>query len=218
MLKNKIVFINLAIPLLKEKYPESGTDLHYKEPWQLAVAVILSAQCTDVRVNMVTPALFKAYHNARKLAECVIEELEILIFSTGFYHNKAKNIKAFCKNLIENHKGIIPDSMDELTKMPGIGRKTANVLLQSLYNIPSGITVDTHVIRLSKLMGLTTHSDAVKIEKDLMKIIPVDSWIDWSWFMIRLGRSVCPARKPDCKNCVLKEICYSSSVRACMRE
>ncbi len=203
-------FVKKAIPILQKIYPWNGTDLNFEQPWQLAVAVILSAQCTDARVNQVTPVLFQKYPDAESLAACRIEELESVIFSTGFYHNKAKNIKAFCTVLTEKYNGIIPHTMEELIQMPGTGRKTANVLLQTLYRIPSGITVDTHAIRLSRLMRLTEAKDAVKIEKDLMKIIPVESWIDWSWYMIRLGRSVCPARKPRCAECALNGLCAHS--------
>lgn len=174
--------------------------------------MILSAQCTDERVNLVTPALFARFKTPIEYAQADILELEGLIHSTGFYHNKAKSIQGFCRNLVEKHNGIVPDNIPELIALPGIGRKTANVVTQELYGIADGVVVDTHVARLSKLLGYTKHSDAVKIERDLIAILPKKYWLNWSLYMIFLGRSSCTARRRDCPHCVLAKICPSSTV------
>ena len=187
--------------------------LHYKKPHELAIAVILSAQCTDEQVNKTTPALFDKCRTPEDFIKVPLQELESLIFSTGFYKNKAKSLKGFSKSLVEDYNGKIPDQMDQLIKMPGVGRKTANVIMQELYGIADGIVVDTHVARLSKLLGLTVSGDPVKIEKDLMKKIPKLYWIDWSLYMIFLGRSYCQAKKRNCKECFLRDKCpYSDKI------
>lgn len=203
-------FVREAFSRLKRRFGEVACPLHYEEPYQLCVAVILSAQCTDEQVNRVTPELFRAYPTAAKLAAAPLDRLEELVHSTGFYRNKARNIQAFCRVLVEGHGGRVPDDMGALIKMPGVGRKTANVVLQELYGIASGVVVDTHVARLSALLGLSGSKDPVRIEKDLMDIVPRDLWIDWSLYMIFLGRSSCPARRPQCESCVLADICPSA--------
>ncbi len=203
-------FEKKAYPILKKHFGQVRCALDYQTDYELATAVILSAQCTDVMVNRVTPDLFKRYPNPEDYAKADIKELESIIHPTGFYHNKAKNIIGFHTVLLEKYNGQMPRTMEELLILPGVGRKTANVILQELYNIPSGVVVDTHVTRISRLMGFTENKDPVKIERDLMQILPEEHWIDWSLFMIRLGRSVCTARKRFCKDCVLAKICPSS--------
>jgi len=195
------------IAVLEKKYPTPECALQHKNPWQLLVATILSAQCTDKRVNMVTPELFKKFATIEDFAEASQEELEELIRSTGFFRNKAKNIIACAQALIENFKGKIPQTLAELTKLPGVGRKTGSVLLGTAFGKAEGIVVDTHVTRLSQRMGLSDNSDAEKIEQDLMKIIDRKYWIDFSHMLILHGRERCPARKPDCDNCELKAVC-----------
>jgi endonuclease-3 len=187
-------------------YPDAHCALHHKNALELLIATILSAQCTDVRVNMVTPALFQRYPDAHAFANADSAELERMIQSTGFFRNKAKNIKACCEQIVKNHGGDVPRTMDELVPLPGIGRKTANVILGNAFGVP-GIPVDTHVTRLSNRMGLTEHEDPVKIEKDLMELIPKDDWTMFGHRMIFHGRQVCHARKPKCEECVLKKIC-----------
>jgi endonuclease-3 len=192
-------------------YPGAHCALHHDNPLQLLVATILSAQCTDVRVNIVTPALFARYPDAAAFAEADQKELETLIKSTGFFRNKAKNIIACCKTIVREHGGKVPSTLEELVPLPGIGRKTANVVLGDAFGVP-GITVDTHVGRLSRRMGLTTHSDPVKVEHDLMKMIPKMDWTPFSHRMIFHGRQVCIARKPNCDGCTLNKICPKKGV------
>ncbi len=189
-------------------YANAECALKFRSPLELLVATILSAQCTDVRVNIVTADLFKKYHDAADYAAAKPAELERDIQSTGFYRNKAKNIQACCRQLIEKYDGQVPKSLDELVVLAGVGRKTANVVLGTAFGIASGVVVDTHVTRLSNRMGLTEHpADAVKIERDLMGLLPRDRWIDFSHQMIHHGRKVCGARKPKCGECTLKKIC-----------
>jgi len=195
------------ISKLKIKYPEPECALLHSNPWQLLVATILSAQCTDKRVNMVTPALFKKYGTPIDFAAAKQEELEIVIHSTGFFRNKAKNIIACARTLIDKHGGEIPQNIEELTSLPGVGRKTANVILGTAFGKAEGIVVDTHVTRLSRRMGLSEQSDAVKIETDLMKIIAKKHWIEFSHLLILHGRERCNARKPDCENCEINDFC-----------
>ncbi len=193
--------------ILDEHY---GTEqiiyLEHENPWQLLFATILSAQCTDERVNQVTRELFVKYKNLEDFARADLKELEKDIFSTGFYHNKAKNIIACAKALIERHDGKVPSSIEELTALPGVGRKTANVIRGNIFNDPS-IVVDTHVARISARLGLTDQTDPVKIEYDLMKALPKDHWILWNMHIITFGRTICSARNPDCENCFLKKYC-----------
>jgi endonuclease-3 len=192
-------------------YPDAHCALHHDNPLQLLVATILSAQCTDVRVNIVTPALFARYPDAAAFAEADQKELETLIKSTGFFRNKARNIIACCKAIVREHGGKVPSTLEELVPLPGIGRKTANVVLGDAYGVP-GITVDTHVGRLSRRMGLTTHTDPVKVEHDLMKLIPKKDWTPFSHRMIFHGRQVCFARKPNCDGCTLNKDCPKKGV------
>jgi endonuclease-3 len=195
--------INEALAVL---YPDAHCALHHANPLQLLVATILSAQCTDVRVNMVTPALFARYPDAQAYAKANIAELETMIQSTGFFRNKARNIQACCQMLVEMHGGQVPRTMEELVPLPGVGRKTANVILGNAFGVP-GIPVDTHVGRLSRRMGLTEHDDPVKVESDLMNLIPKDEWTMFGHRMIFHGRQVCQSRKPKCAECTLKKIC-----------
>ncbi len=197
---------------LEREYPGAFCGLNYQTPLQLLVATILSAQCTDERVNKVTPALFARYQRAEDYATSSQEELEGYIASTGFFRNKAKNIIAACQILVQEHNSEVPAQQDELVKLPGVGRKTANVVLGDAFGIP-GITVDTHVGRLSRRMGLTKETDAVKVEFDLMAIIPEPLWTIFSHRMITHGRRVCDARKPLCDECGLKEVCPKHGVK-----
>lgn len=192
--------------ILRRTYPDVKTALRHKNPVQLLVATILSAQCTDERVNRVTPTLFKKLPTAKDFAEVSLSDLEGMIRSTGFYRNKAKSIKACCVALVERHGGKVPDNIEDLVKLPGIGRKTANVILGSAFGIP-GIVVDTHVKRVSQRIGLTRESDPVKIEFDLMALIPKKDWIAFSHQMIWHGRALCKARKPKCPECPLLDLC-----------
>lgn len=194
------------VRLLAQLYPDARCALHYENPLQLLIATILSAQCTDARVNQVTPGLFACFPDAQAFATADVRELETAIQSTGFFRNKARNIQECCTQLIRQHNGQVPRTMEELVKLPGIGRKTANVLLGSVYDIP-GITVDTHVGRLSRRMGLTTESDPVKVERDLMALLPKKEWTMFSHRMITHGRQVCYARRPNCAGCALNKVC-----------
>jgi endonuclease-3 len=191
---------------LSKLYPDAHCALHHDNPLQLLVATILSAQCTDARVNLVTPALFARYPDSESFARADITELETAIQSTGFFRNKARNIKACCHAIVEKHGGQVPATMEELVALPGVGRKTANVILGTAFGEP-GITVDTHVQRLSRRMGLTRESDPEKIERDLMKVIPRKDWTMFSHRMIFHGRQVCHARNPKCAECTLARIC-----------
>ncbi len=187
-------------------YPEVKTQLHHKNPFQLLVATILSAQCTDKQVNQVTPGLFIRLKTPKDFAGAPIEELEALIHATGFYHNKAKNLKNCARALLEEFDGIVPGTLDELVRLPGVGRKTANVVLGAAFGVP-GMVVDTHVSRISQRLGLTGNKDPVKIEFDLMKIIPRPSWSDFSLHLVYFGREVCSARNPKCPGCPLNRLC-----------
>lgn len=198
--------IDQILRILEKTYPEVKTALKHKNPLQLLIATILSAQCTDTRVNQVTPELFNRLRTAGDFAGAPLADLEEMIRPTGFFRNKAKSIKACCQAIEERHGGKVPDTMQALVKLPGIGRKTANVVLGSAFGIP-GIVVDTHVKRLSQRIGLTQEKDPVKIEFDLMEIIPEPDWIDFSHQMIRHGRTVCKARKPNCAECPLLHLC-----------
>ncbi len=196
---------------LKRLYPDATCSLDYNNTLQLLVATILSAQCTDERVNKVTPALFAAYPDVYAFAEADLTELENLIKSTGFYRNKAKNIRAACQKIVTDFGGEVPKTMEELTSLPGAARKTANVVLAHGYGINAGVTVDTHVKRLSTRLGLTKQTDPIKIERDLMKLLPQPDWENWSIRLIYHGRAVCMARNPNCGACELSDLCPSSS-------
>lgn len=197
---------------LLAEYPDAHCALDFKNPYQLLVATILSAQCTDKRVNLVTPALFKKYPTPRALAKARQEDVETLIKSTGFFRNKAKSLIGMAGAVVDRHGGEIPDTMDALTKLPGVGRKTANVILGNAFDKNEGIVVDTHVTRLSNRLGLTRETDAVKIEHALTPLFPRDRWTILSHLLIEHGRQVCLARKPNCPACVLNDICPSSTV------
>lgn len=192
---------------------EYGTEyrcyLNHETPWQLLIAVIMSAQCTDARVNIVTADLFKKYDTLEKFAAADLKELEQDIHSIGFYHMKAKNIIACCKALVEKYDGQVPSSIEELTSLAGVGRKTANVIRGNIYDEPS-IVVDTHVKRISRKLGFAKEEDPEKIEYELMKVLPKDHWILWNIQIITLGRTICVARNPKCDQCFLKEYCPSA--------
>ena len=196
---------------LRLAYPDAHCELDYGSAFQLAVATILSAQCTDKRVNLVTPELFKRWPDAAALARAPVREIEQVIHSTGFYRNKAKSLAGLAKQLVKTHGGIVPAAMDTLVKLPGIGRKTANVILGNAFGMSEGITVDTHVIRLSGRFGLTKATDAVKVERVLLPLFPRESWTMLSHLMIFHGRRVCEARRPRCGECTLSDICPSAS-------
>jgi endonuclease-3 len=198
---------NAILLRLHSLYPDATCSLTYTTPVQLLVATILSAQCTDERVNLVTPALFAAYPDAVALAGCDRDHLETLIRSTGFYRNKAKHIQGACQKIVTDFNGQVPQQMDDLLTLPGVARKTANVVLAHAFGIIQGVTVDTHVKRLSTRFGLTKHTDPVKIERDLMKLLPQPEWENWSIRLIYHGRAVCKARKPDCGGCAIADLC-----------
>lgn len=196
-----------ALKALKKDYPEAKTALDFKNPLELLIATILSAQCTDVRVNMVTKDLFKKYRKAADYVKVPQDELEDDIRPTGFFRNKAKSIQACCTDILEQHDGEVPDNMDELVKLHGVGRKTASCVLGAAYGKAEGVVVDTHVGRLSQRMGLTAEKNPEKIEKDLMELFPQKEWITLSWRLIEHGRHVCGARKPKCSECSLEKLC-----------
>jgi endonuclease III len=193
-------------------YPNAHTELNFKNPLELLIATILSAQCTDKRVNMVTPFLFKKYRSAKDYAAAPQAELETAIKSTGFFRNKTKSIRAATSTIAGKFGGKVPDSMEKLRELPGVGRKTANVVLGNAFGINEGIVVDTHVIRLSQRLGLTKQKDPEKIERDLMKLVPKEYWTVWSHWLIWHGRRRCYARKPDCANCEVFRLCPSGKV------
>ncbi len=195
---------------LKQLYPGATCSLNYQTPLQLMVATILAAQCTDERVNKVTPALFQRYPDAAAFASSELDELESLVKSTGFYRNKAKNIRLACQRIMEVFGGEVPRTMEDLTSLAGVARKTANVVSSNAYGVNLGFTVDTHVTRLMNRMGFTKHQDAVKIERDLMKIFPQLEWENMSIHLIYHGRAVCDARKPLCEQCGLADLCPSA--------
>lgn len=202
--------------ILKRLDETYGTEyicyLNHKTPWQLLIAVILSAQCTDARVNIVTKDLFEKYDTLEKFAQADLEELEEDIRSTGFYHNKAKNIIACTKALLERHQGEVPRTLEELTALAGVGRKTANVIRGNVYHDPS-IVVDTHVKRISKCLSFTKNDDPTKVELDLMKVLPKDHWILYNIQIITFGRTICFARNPKCSECFLNDLCKSKDKR-----
>ena len=190
-------------------YPTAHCELNFRNPLELLVATILSAQCTDKRVNMVTPELFRKYRTAKDYANTPPARLESAIKSTGFFRSKTKSIRAAMRTIAEKHGGKVPSTMDELHALPGVGRKTANVVLGNAFNKNEGIVVDTHVIRLSQRLGLTKHKEPEKIEHDLMKLVPREHWTNWSHWLIWHGRRRCFARKPDCTQCEIFRLCPS---------
>ena len=197
---------------LRETYPDAHCELNYSSPLELLVATILSAQCTDKRVNIVTAELFKKHRSAADYAKASPTDLEQEIKTTGFFRNKAKNIQACCRKLVEKHAGEVPRTMEELTHLDGVGRKTANVVLGNAFGINVGVVVDTHVSRLSNRLGLTKQQDPEKIEQDLMKLVPREQWTLFSHWLIWHGRRRCPARNPDCANCEIRKLCPSCAV------
>lgn len=197
---------------LKRLYPEATCTLNYETPVQLLVATILSAQCTDERVNQVTPELFGQFPDAGALASADLEVLENLVRSTGFYRNKAKNIQAACRMIIADFDDQVPKRIEELVKLPGVARKTANVVLAHAYGINAGVTVDTHVKRLTKLLGLTDNTNPVKVERDLIRLLPQEDWENWSIRLVYHGREICKARKPLCCSCALTDLCPSAEL------
>ncbi|MDZ4742402.1 MAG: endonuclease III [Verrucomicrobiota bacterium] len=197
------------LSVLRRVYPQAHCELHHSNPLELLIATILSAQCTDKRVNLVTPALFKRYQNVEQFAAADQFEMESFVKSTGFYRNKAKNIIACCKMLLEKYRGEMPRKIEELSQLPGVGRKTANVLLGNAFGINEGVVVDTHVSRLSQRMGMTREKTPEKIELSLMKLFKPGDWCDLSHLLIWHGRNRCDARKPDCGNCELEGLCVS---------
>ncbi len=199
-----------VIKTLKTVYGDAHIALKSKDPFQLLVSVILSAQCTDVRVNQVTPVLFKRFPDVRSMSEAPLEELEELIRSTGFFRNKAKNIKSASKIIIERFNGELPRTMDEMITIPGVGRKTANIMLYNAFGIIAGIAVDTHVKRLAKRLGMTSEKDPNKIERDLMAIVPKKDWGTITYVLINHGRQICRARKPLCNKCPVQDACPSA--------
>jgi endonuclease-3 len=200
------------IKIWPKVYPDAHTELNFKNPLELLIATILSARCTDKRVNMVTPLLFKKYRSAKDYADVPQAELENAIKSTGFFRNKTKSIRAATSTIANKFGGNVPDSMEQLRELPGVGRKTANVVLGNAFGKNEGIVVDTHVIRLSQRLGLTKQKDPEKIEQDLMKLVPREYWAIWSHWLIWHGRRRCYARKPDCANCEVFRLCPSGKV------
>jgi endonuclease-3 len=205
-------YIAAIITRLRELYPDAHCELNYETAHQLLVATILSAQCTDERVNRVTPDLFSLYPHVTDFAAADRSELEEAVRSTGFFRQKAKYIQESSQAILQRYNGEVPDTMDDLLTLNGVARKTANVVLGEIYHVSDGITVDTHVKRLAKRLGLTSNTDPAKVEKDLMAIVPRESWIEISHLLIFHGRRVCFARNPDCANCKLNDLCPSAAV------
>jgi endonuclease-3 len=202
----------LILERLKKEYPDAHCELDFETPLQLLIATILSAQCTDKRVNMVTPELFKTFPDAESLSIANPEKLEEMIKSTGFFRNKTKSLLGMSGAVVERHGGQVPSTMEELVKLPGVGRKTANVVLGNAFHLDEGVVVDTHVGRLSIRLGLTNETDPVKVEQVLMSLIPRDDWTLISHLLIFHGRRVCIARLPRCESCVLADVCPSARV------
>jgi len=207
-LKNKQIRMGGILERLYETYPNSHCSLDHRTPFQLLISTMLSAQCTDERVNKVTPELFKFYPTAPAMAGASVEHLAELVHSTGFYNSKSKNMSACARMLLEEYGGDVPADLKALVKLPGVGRKTANVVLGTVFNIP-GLVIDTHVIRIANLLGFTNQRDAVKIERELMPIIKKEHWVMFTHLIIDHGRAVCIARRPQCHKCVLAEYCPS---------
>jgi endonuclease-3 len=211
-IKSKTARLKKIIAALDLAYPGAHCELDHADPLQLLIATILSAQCTDKRVNIVTKELFKKYRSVTDYANAPLVELEQAVKTTGFFRNKAKNIRACCRKLIEHHGGKVPQTMEELTQLDGVGRKTANVVLGNAFGINAGVVVDTHVARLSQRLDLTKQKDPEKIERDLMALVPQKQWTLFSHGLIWHGRRRCSARKPDCGHCEIKKLCPQISV------
>lgn len=205
----KLELASLVYERLKKVHPDAHCELDHSNPYELLLATILSAQCTDARVNMVTPALFKKYPTPAKLARAKLEDVEEVIKSINFFRNKSKSLIGCAQMLMDRHGGEIPRTVEELSELPGVGRKTANVVLGNAFNINTGIVVDTHVKRTAHLLGLTKETDPAKVELDLMKLFPNEQWTDLSHLLIFLGRRTCVARRPQCDLCNLKDVCSS---------
>lgn len=203
----KTVRVARVVELLEKYYPKAECALHHTSALQLLVATILSAQCTDERVNLVTPILFEEYPDAQSLSRAPLEKLEEIIRPTGFFRNKAKNIQQCCKTLVEKYDGEVPQKLEQLVELAGVGRKTANVVLGVAFGIASGVVVDTHVGRLCRRLGFTNSDDPVKIEREVVNILPQEKWISFSHQLIWHGRKVCKARGPQCGSCFLSELC-----------
>jgi endonuclease-3 len=208
--QTRSVRLKKIIAALDRTYPEAHCELDHADPLQLLVATILSAQCTDKRVNIITKELFKKYRSAADYAKAPLAELEQAIKSTGFFRNKAKNIRACCRKLIVRHGGWVPRTMEELTQLDGVGRKTANVVLGNAFDINVGVVVDTHIARLSQRLGLTKQKTPEKIERELMVLVPQKQWTLFSHWLIWHGRRRCAARRPDCEGCEIKKLCPSA--------
>ena len=201
------------ISALKQTYPDAHCELNFSNPLQLLIATILSAQCTDKRVNIVTAELFKKFHSAKDFADAPLVDIEAAVKTTGFFRNKAKNLKACCAALVEKFGGEVPRTMDELHALAGVGRKTANVVLGNAFNINIGVVVDTHVTRLANRLGLAKGADAVKLELELDQLVPQNEWTLFSHWLIWHGRRRCAARKPDCANCEIQKLCPQIGVK-----
>ena len=201
------------IKILKEYYKDATCSLDFKTPFEMAIAVMLSAQCTDERVNKVTPYVFEKYGTPEKMAKAKISDLENLIHSCGFFKNKAKNMKACSIVLVEKYNGIVPNTMEELQKLPGVGRKSANVIMLEAFHNPQGIAIDTHAKRISNRMGLSNKKEPEKIEQDLLKVIPKEYYYDVNHILVCHGREICDARKPKCEKCPVKEFCNYSQLK-----
>jgi len=202
---------------LRRAYPDAECALHHDSPYQLLIATVLSAQCTDKRVNEVTPVLFARFPTPADLAASDRAEVERLIQSTGFFRSKAQSIQGLSRTLVEDFGGQVPATMDELVRLPGVGRKTANVVLGTAFGLPAGVVVDTHVQRISRRLGLTPHTEPAKIEQDLMKLLPRKEWIDYSHRLIHHGRQICKARRPRCESCPLAKLCPRVGVPSPLR-
>ena len=209
----KVARTRQIIAALQQTYPDAHCELNFSNPLELLIATILSAQCTDKRVNIVTAELFKKYKRAADYANAPLADLEEAVKTTGFFRNKAKNIQACCRTLVEKHGGEVPRSMEELHALDGVGRKTANVVLGNAFNINVGVVVDTHVTRLGNRLGLTKQTDAVKIEQELIKLVPQEQWTLFSHWLIWHGRWRCAARKPDCAACEIAKLCPQIGVK-----
>jgi endonuclease-3 len=202
--------IGRIIGLLRERYPQPRTALEFQNPLQILVATVLAAQCTDERVNWITPGLFRKYPTAAAFARADRTELEQEIYSAGFFRNKAKNIIGAARRIVEDFGGAVPDSMAALVTLPGVARKTANIVLSAGYGKAEGIAVDTHARRLSRRLGLSRHEDPVKVERDLLKLVPKDDWLNFNFLLVEHGRALCPARRPKCPECLLRKLCPSA--------
>jgi endonuclease-3 len=202
--------IKPVIRLLRKHYPQARTALEFADPLQILIATILAAQCTDERVNTITPGLFRKYPDAAALALADRTELEGIIRPTGFFRNKARHIIGAAQKIVADHGGVVPDSMERLLTLPGVARKTANIILSAGYGKAEGIAVDTHAGRLSRRLGLSREEDPVKVERDLMALVPKEDWLDLNVLLVEHGRALCQARKPDCPGCFLKRLCPSA--------